>query len=432
MTPRTQVELMRTLDEKFIRTRVEFEAMWPTATIIVDSAPFRRADGTVDRERVADALLVVGERFTETRLKLVDSPLGVTTPLWVPAGPLDRDYHLGWFPRVPTVGEEPALFAGGANVPRRRDRPLWRCTVIERADGDLAVVGSVQHALGDALFALRFVDALMGVGADDAPPALGPAPRTRVGGLGVVWGRWLRARSGPRDAWHEYWRKPFRKRLTRWGGRMLRPARNRAIAQRGLREVYAPAMAAGYWSTPLAQASELAGRLGGSISDLVVALALRVAVRLEGAAGEASVAVPVSRRRREGASVRNSIVMLRVSVSETAPLAAAVAAVHAQVTHFGRTGGGDLTPAESGGYASYLPYRRGQAAIAGAAVRQVVLWPVPTPGSRFGLFATSYAGELSFAALCAPGLDPAAVRSVIENESADAWAVLAAEQEVAS
>ncbi|GAA4170375.1 wax ester/triacylglycerol synthase domain-containing protein [Gryllotalpicola koreensis] len=432
MSRRTQVELMRTLDEKFIRTSIEFETTWPTATLVIDGAPFRGADGAIDRERVASALLVVGRRFTETQLKITDAPLGVTTPLWVPAGPLDRDYHLGWFPRVPAAAEEPALFSGAANVPRRRDRPLWRYTVIERADGDLAVVGSVQHALGDALFALKFMDALMGDGSAEVA-ALGPAPRTRVGGLLVVWGRWLRARSGPRDAWREYWRKPFRKRLTRWGGRLLRPLRNRAIDRRGLRAGYAPPMAAAYWNTELASAAELARRLGGSISDLVIALALRATAAADGGAlAEVSVAVPVSRRSREGAAVRNSIVMLRIAVPRGLPLAAAVAAVHAQIAAFARTGDGDTAPAESGAYASYLPYRRERAAIAGAAVRRVLLWPVPMPGSRLGLFGSSYAGELSFTALCGPGIDPAVVRAVVEQELTDAAAALAAEQGVPS
>ncbi|WP_344791941.1 wax ester/triacylglycerol synthase domain-containing protein [Gryllotalpicola daejeonensis] len=430
MSPLTEVELMRTLDEKFIRTSIEFEAMWPTATIIVESGPFRGIDGAIDRERLEAVLMAVGERFVETRMRLMDAPLGLTAPMWVPAGPLDAGYHVGWFPRVPTAAEEPALFAGAGNVPRLRDRPLWRYCVVERADGDLAIIGSAQHALGDALFALKFVDALLGDG-PGAPARLGAAPRSRLSGLMVVWGRWLRARTGPRDAWHEYWRKPFRKRLSRWGGRLLRPARNRAIDRRGLRALFAPQPAAAYWFTELAPAAQLAERLGGGVSDLVTALALRVVARLEDGPGEASVAIPVSRRRREAQAVRNSIVMLRVAVSRAAPLADVVAAVHAQVRAFGRSGEGDLSSAESGAYASYLPYRRSPAAIGGAAVRSVLLWPVPIPGSRFGLFASSYAGGLSFTALSAPGLDPAAIRAVVEDELADAWSALAAAEGVA-
>lgn len=431
MSRRTQVELMQTLDEKYIRTKVEFETMWPHATIVIDSAPFRGPDGRVDRERVEAALMIVGERFVETQLRLRDSPLGLTTPLWVPAGPLDSAYHVAWFPRVPDADEEPVLFSGLANRPRQRDRPLWRYCVIERADGDLAVVGGVQHALGDGLFAVRFVDALMG-SAPDEPPALGRAPRTRVGGLFVIWARWLGARSGPRDAWHEYWRKPFRKRLTRWGGRLLRPLRDRRIDRHDLVSRYAPQPTAGYWCTPLAPAAELATRLGGTVSDLIVALSLRAVARMEPAGGEAAVAVPVSRRRREGGAMRNSIVSLRVAVPASMPLVDAVAAVHAQVVGFGRTGVGDTSAPESGGYASYLPYRRSPVAIAGAAVRRMLLWPTLIPGSRFGLFATSYSGELTVTALCAPGLDPAAMFAAFDEDLADAGQVLATAQEAAS
>jgi hypothetical protein len=249
-----------------------------------------------------------------------------------------------------------------------------------------------------------------------------------------VWGRWLRARSGPGDAWHEYWRKPFRKRLTRWGGRLLRPLRDRAIERRGLRAVLAPPMSAAYWCTPLEPVAELARRLGGSVNDLVAALALRAALRGEGSAGEASLALPVSRRRREGAGVRNSIVMLRVTVPAGTGLAAAVAAVHEQVTGFARSGEGDLRGAESRGYASYLPYRRERAAIGGAEVRRVLMWPVPAPGARFGLLASSYAGELSFTARAAPGLSAedllAAVRAELAAEGVAAAGPAAPVEEV--
>jgi hypothetical protein len=410
---RTAVELMRTLDEKFIGNSIAFEAMRPSAALIVDGSAMRRPDGSIDR----DAFMAVFERAASVmpamRQRLVMSPLGITAPLWVPAEPLDVGFHVRFRPGIVAPDELGEVLSGRQNGEMRVDRPLWDMLVAELESGDFAVVGRVQHAIGDGFYALRVADAL--VAPEDAEPvALGTAPRTRAAMLAIVGRRWLAEQGSTGAAWHEYWRKPFVKRLRRWGGRIVRPVRNREIDRKDLRSVYLPKRRSAFRSYPLDTIRARAKALDCSVNDLVVASALVALARHRGEDADVALLVPVSRRvGGSGGAERNNISMVRVAVPASSTIEDATASVRRQVKDAVRGGAGTRGPVL--GYSSYLPWRRSVAHFGPAELTGITLWPVVDPKDPAAVFGSSYADRFTLAVTVSEQLDVERVLDDVER-----------------
>ena len=113
--------------------------------------------------------------------------------------------------------------------------------IVELDSGRVAIVARYHHVIGDALFGLRIGEVVAGTESSATIPevteaereALGVAPRTGFGILAIAFRTWRGQQHGFRGAWHEYWRKPFVRRLRRWGGRVIRPMKNIVIERSG-------------------------------------------------------------------------------------------------------------------------------------------------------------------------------------------------------
>ncbi|WP_164863484.1 wax ester/triacylglycerol synthase domain-containing protein [Agromyces sp. LHK192] len=408
---RADVELMATLDEKFIANTVAFEAARPSCAIVVDGAALRRPDGTIDRELVRAVFRRAVDRMPALGMRVRRAPLGLTAPFWVPATEVDFDFHVR-FPGgvVPDGPDRAETFSGRRNGEMRLDRPLWDFMAVELESGDVALVGRVQHALGDGIYGLRVIDSLVetepfdpfdsegegegaasdhGGGAGTPEPAAPAGPRTGAGLLIAAGRDWWAAQDGIGGAWREYTRKPFRRRLRRWGGRLARPVKDVVIERRGLVERMLPARHSAIAEFALADLRAAARAAGGTVSDLTVALALRAVARV--LPDEPALLVPISRRdRATGGNQRNHIVMTRVTAPREATIAETVAMVAEQVAaaRDGEAGAGPMHP--RAGYASYLPWRPRAAHFGPAPVRSVTLWPVLEPADAIAIFASSY------------------------------------------
>ena len=393
------VELMRTLDEKFIANAIAFEAARPTAALIVDGGPLRLPDGSLDREGIRRHLEASAWQLGPLHHRLRPSPLRLTTPGWVPVDRIDGDWHVRFVDGVIVDREEIGDYlAGRRSGAMSLKAPLWDFTVLEIASGDVVVVGRIQHALGDGVFGVRLLDTIVsGMPQPLRLAVVGPAstrgPRSGIEFLLVAGRDWLKAFPLGRPAWKEYWRKPVRKRIARWGGRLLRPLRNREIARRGLVSAHMPQRHSDFRSWSLPAVRRMASKLGGTVSDLTIAIALTA---LQAATdGDSALMVPVSRRR--GASTaRNHISMVRVSIPRGVALADAVALVHSAIE---QGASAPTPPADSSrsGYASYLPWQVRRRYLGPAELRAVTLWPVLEPGDRVAVFGSSYAGVFSLA-----------------------------------
>ncbi|QAY63975.1 hypothetical protein ET495_12890 [Xylanimonas allomyrinae] len=155
-------------------------------------------------------------------------------------------------------------------------------------------------------------------------------PRSGAELLRVAWLAWWRRQEGPRGAWHEYWRKPFLRRLRRWGGRLVRPVRNHVLVVRGLTESLVPQRRYAFATHDLPPVARRARELGGSVHDLTVALALVALDQVLPDPAGPRLGVPISRRAARG-DRRNHVRMTVVGIPPGTTLAEAVPLVHAAV-----------------------------------------------------------------------------------------------------
>lgn len=409
MEEEMRVELMRTLDEKFVADWPTFQTMRPTAGLVVDGAPYRRDDGTLDRDALMALARHLVARWPALRMRLRPMPLGVTTPAWVPAEP-----ELAWHVRFVESVEEAEVadvLGGGASGLLALDRPLWTLVVAGLPDGDVAIMPQVSHALGDGIFALRFLENLTA----DAPfdPAETPPPAALASAgcafriLLGAFREWRGRQDGLGGAWREYWRKSFVRRLRRTGGRILRPRRLRRQQDSPL-----PRRRHAARTIELRAVKAAARAAGCSLHDLVVAASLVAASGAGDGGGPTSLLVPISRRLGTTGDERNNISMTQVEVPGGASKGDTVAAVTAQLGAFIR-GEAEAPPLSAPGYTSYLPWRVRPRYAGPALVRHVVLWPVLDPRHTYSVFASSYASTLTIAVSGDPDVDVEAFASEI-------------------
>jgi WS/DGAT/MGAT family acyltransferase len=97
----------------------------------------------------------------------------LATPVWVPDGEFDLDYHVR-FLRLPKPGTERQLFDLATQLylePFDRTRPLWRFVVIDGLRGGRAALWSIMHhAVADGIGQLRMAEMYQQLAADDPPP----------------------------------------------------------------------------------------------------------------------------------------------------------------------------------------------------------------------------------------------------------------------
>jgi hypothetical protein len=414
------VELMRTLDERFIATPAAFATMRITGAMVVDGALLRDASGVLDESLVRALVGRAARRFAPMRQRLRPMPLGVTTPAWVNAD-VDLAHHV----RVAAPGslDELHLLSGDANGPLDPARPLWGAVAMPLPTGDVAVVPQSHHALGDGIFALRVLDAMT----EDEPfdpssdpvPLDPPSPRTAVGILLRAFRDWRAQRANAGAAWREYWRKPFVRRLCRMGGRILRPIRNRGARGRPL-----PPRHHAFARVDLSSVRAAARAAGCGVHDLTVVAALLALDAALPPGAPAAIAVPVSRRVGLTGEERNHIVMIRIEIPRGSTRESAIDRVRTAVAVAvaGESGG---LPAHRDwpGYASFLPWRPRRRYLGPAAVRSVVFWPVLDPFDAIGFFGSSYGETYTLAVSTAGDYDPV----VAVQRSLDAMGVAARE-----
>jgi WS/DGAT/MGAT family acyltransferase len=112
------------------------------------------------------------------RWRLVRVPLDLGHPYWIDAPHLDLDYHVQRV-AVPAPGgprEFSEVISRIASVGLERDRPLWQVWFVEgMADGQVAYVTKVHHALADGMASERLLAEAFADRPDHTPMAAGGA-----------------------------------------------------------------------------------------------------------------------------------------------------------------------------------------------------------------------------------------------------------------
>ena len=132
------------------------------------------------RDFIADRLPIV----PPLRRRVVEVPAHLGRPAWVDVGDVDITQHV--LPATldaPATARELAAFAARIDeVPLPRDRPLWQMHVVDGlADGNVAVVAKVHHALMDGSAGMEFMASLFSLEPEPGEaPAVDVAPPDRV------------------------------------------------------------------------------------------------------------------------------------------------------------------------------------------------------------------------------------------------------------
>ena len=111
------------------------------------------------------------------RRRVVEVPGGLDHPRWIEDAEFDLRRHIRHLDLGPGAGREDLeRFTGEvASRPLRRDRPLWELWVLEGfADGTVAVVSKVHHALMDGSASGDILASLMDLTPDPGPPPEAP------------------------------------------------------------------------------------------------------------------------------------------------------------------------------------------------------------------------------------------------------------------
>ncbi|CAN5275863.1 hypothetical protein BH11ACT2_BH11ACT2_17000 [soil metagenome] len=417
----THVELMKTLDEKFIASALMFEEAMLVASVVVDGSQVRGAGGQIDRERLRRIVARAISNTPSLRLRLRNTPLGVTAPAWVDSGDPSLDYHLRFSCDLPPHElSEGAALSGRANGEMRLDKPLWDVLVTELEADDVSIIIRAHHAFGDGMYGLRILDAMT----EDAPfdpetadiaPSAQRAPTTGAGILLAAYRDWLAEFPFGRVAWGEYWRKPFLKRMKRWVGRMLRGRRRRSALKAGL-PAYLSQRKYEVVRFDFRAARARARELGGTVNDLVVASALKAAAIANAEQAEVSMLVPISHKSDRSGDERNHVSMALVIGDTALSFEQLVPAVHAQIERC-RAGEEPIAASRKPeGYATYLPWNLRRQFFGPAPVKTVTLWPTIAPDEQLAVLASSYHDTITFAMIANREVDTA---SLVETMRAD-------------
>lgn len=418
-----RAELISTLDEKYVVNTVAFASMVAAGTLIVDAASLRAPDGSLDRERIRRRVEHLSWFAPAMRQRLVHTPLRLTTPAWVPVQSLDLDQHVRFHDRVEPDDPARVEVLTGRTLPRMdMRRPLWDFLFVELDSGRVAIVIRYHHVVGDALYGLRIGDVIAGPHQDDDLPvvgadelfAVGETPRSGVQTLAIAFSSWRAAYGGVAAGLRAYRRKPAVARLRRWGGRILRPLKNRRIEAAGLVERTIGVRVSGYVVVGVAAAMKRAYRLGGTLNDLTVAATLRAMADQRPGLEKISILVPISRRAHDDARTRNHVSVVKVTVPADATLEEMMPLVRAQV-QAAVDGGGSITDGvdDQVGYATYVTWGRPPRFFGAAPVETVTGWPAGDPRDEVACLACSYRDDLVISVTARDTVDvPAFLRSV--------------------
>ncbi len=141
---------------------------------VVDGQPPGPPPIEVVRARVASRLHLL----PPLRRRLVEVPFGLHHPLWIEDPDLRIEHHVHRVALAApgTTAELNDAIGALAGVPLDRRRPLWQLYVLDGlADGRLAVLVKIHHAVADGVAAAHLLANVMATSADGDEPAEGAA-----------------------------------------------------------------------------------------------------------------------------------------------------------------------------------------------------------------------------------------------------------------
>ncbi len=166
------MERLTGLDATFVHAQTSVIHMHTLKVAIVDALP---GLGENTFERFRDEFAARLHLLPPFRRRIVQVPFGFHHPVWIEDPNFDLDFHLRRV-AVPAPGgreEMDALVADIASHPLDHRHPLWEIWRLEGlADGGVAYVAKIHHALADGIAAAHMLANVMSAEPETArPPA---------------------------------------------------------------------------------------------------------------------------------------------------------------------------------------------------------------------------------------------------------------------
>lgn len=419
--PGVSVELLRILDETHLASNIQYETMHTGCILVLSGGSLRRDDGSLDREKILAGVDRLVRRVPEFRLRVIDSPLGVTAPAWVPAEDFDLRQHVH-FPEGTHDLETQRLrwFIDGDRGLLPRDRPLWDFTFTSLTTGQVAFGARMHHANGDAKWAMERLTELTEASevSEESPlPVMARPPASRALVPLYAVRTWWRLQPNVSAAWREYWRKPVVKRAKRVVGRNIRPLKEVYATRRNLRASFIPPFTDTFFEIDASATTRRAAKLRGSLNDLIVAAAM---CAVDDDRDGIDVMVPVSRRKKGERAIRNHVEMLRAHGTPSAGLPEVVASVRSQVAAFARGLAVEEQPrGRSIGYVTLVPWSREPRFFSGDVVEAFIVLPASDRRDELAVFAAVYGDKITLTVTTRAELDTEGIarrlRSMLEG-----------------
>jgi len=150
-------------------------------------------------EAVRAAVPALVEKVEPLRWQLLQSRLGFGRPWWIERPRIDLDYHVKYATAEPPGGDRElaAQISEIVSVGLDRGRPAWQLWYIDGlADGRIALVLKIHHAVADGLASLRLLESIFSADAGEPLPTSRQALVDEQQPNTVAWLRMLVANQG--------------------------------------------------------------------------------------------------------------------------------------------------------------------------------------------------------------------------------------------
>jgi len=421
---RPSAEFLRLWEEGYVADPASFAMMHTQAVVVLEGGPLRNDAGSIDRSAIIHRIEVTSATLRESRSRLMSSTAGLTPAAWVPDEAFDIGRHVRFGDEILSLtSQNLPLLTGMARGPLSLRHPLWRATLTELDDGNVALGVVMHHVVGDALFTLKFLSALTTKAPESAPPRPTPtallerAPR-RGGELPWMALRaWASAQPNLRAGWRSFWSMPLRRRIRRVGARNLRPLRHRRAQSRGDAFASLPPRHADFRTMLSTDVSRRASEVGCTMSDLLIAAVIRSA---PGSDPDVSLRIPIAVRRAATEGSRNSVVDLEVSARRDGSLEKIATTVRSQLP---ARPGDPPPPGESAavtgapiGYATLVPWLSRPRYFGRARVREIIAFPTGLASDELSTQAILYDEKLTVVSTAQQRTDVSAIAARLAFE----------------
>jgi diacylglycerol O-acyltransferase / wax synthase len=133
---------------------------------VFDAAPFQRADGTLDVQRVRDELVRRAGRIPALRRRVVWTRFGEGRPVWAEDPAFDPEQHIE-SAQLPRHLDFVEWCADQLVRPLDKQRPLWRIEIVDGLpDNRFGVIVVVHHVMADGLTGVMLASSLLDTGPD--------------------------------------------------------------------------------------------------------------------------------------------------------------------------------------------------------------------------------------------------------------------------